>query len=124
MSLPERSLGLPLGARARAPAPGESSLWQALAREFVRPRSPQIVVIVLALWIAVAANWRLWSELARLGGAPSLYVPSMVAMGFVVLPGTVALLTLTAWSRGMKPVWLAVLGVSAPVQMAREAEVV
>lgn len=80
------------------------------------PRSPQRIVVWLGIYLAVAANWPLWSELARIGGAPSLYLPTVASVGLLSTCGAVALLSLTAWSRWMKPVWLGVVVLAAVAQ--------
>jgi len=81
-----------------------------------RPRSIRAVVCWLAAYLLLVANWPLWIELARIGRAPSVYLPSMLGMALLVLTGTVALLALTAWSRWMKPLWMALVVVAAVVQ--------
>jgi lipid A ethanolaminephosphotransferase len=85
-------------------------------RTLVRPRSPQQVVAWLAIYLAAAANWPLWSELARIGGAPTIYLPTITAMAVLLVCATVALLSFTAWPRGMKPLWLAVMLLAAFAQ--------
>lgn len=64
----------------------------------------------------MAANWPLWIELARIGGAPSLYLRSIATMAVLVGFGTAAVLALTAWTRGMKPLWFTVVLVAAVAQ--------
>ncbi|RYE70629.1 MAG: DUF1705 domain-containing protein, partial [Oxalobacteraceae bacterium] len=81
-----------------------------------RPRSPRFVVAGLSLYLLVVANWPLWLELARIGGAPSLYLTPVAIMAVLVLFGTAAVLALTAWTRGMKPLWFAVVLVAAVAQ--------
>ena len=81
-----------------------------------QPRSPRQVVVGLALYLVLAANWPLWGAVARIGGAPSLYLRSVLALALLVACGTVALLSLTAWSRGVKPLWFAVVLVAAMAQ--------
>lgn len=83
---------------------------------FARPRSPRTVVIWLSLYLALAANWPLWNELARIGGAPSVYLPTIALMALLTVCGTVAILSLTAWSRWMKPLWFIVVVLAAVVQ--------
>jgi lipid A ethanolaminephosphotransferase len=58
----------------------------------------------------------LWNELVRIGGAPSTYLPTIAVMSLLTLCGTVAILSFTAWSRWMKPVWFAVVVLAAVVQ--------
>jgi lipid A ethanolaminephosphotransferase len=73
-----------------------------------QPRSPRTVVVWLALWLTAVGNLSLWRELWRIGGGPTAFA---VALGIAVFvfTATVALLALTAWGRGWKPVWIAVL---------------
>ncbi|WP_405054692.1 phosphoethanolamine transferase [Variovorax sp. UMC13] len=88
----------------------------ALDAWMARPRSAQAVVIGLSLYLLLAANWALWLELARIGGAPSVYMRSVGAMAVMIGFGTVALLSLTAWSRWMKPLWFFVVLIAAVAQ--------
>ena len=78
-----------------------------------RPRSPRQVVIALSIYLVLFANAPLWSEVARIGGAPSLYWRSALGLALLVACGTVALLSLTAWTRWVKPLWLGVVLVAA-----------
>ncbi|RZI96109.1 MAG: DUF1705 domain-containing protein, partial [Variovorax sp.] len=81
-----------------------------------QPRSTRNVVVWLSIYLAVVANWPLWMDLARLGGAPSVYLRSIGVMALLLTTGTVALLSLTAWSRWFKPLWFAVVVLAAVVQ--------
>lgn len=81
-----------------------------------QPRSPRQVVVALSLYLVLAANWPLWGAVARIGGAPSLYLRSVLALALLVACGTAALLSLTAWTRGMKPLWFGVLLTAAMAQ--------
>ena len=81
-----------------------------------QPRTARTVVLWLSVYLAVAANWPLWLELARIGGAPSVYMRSIGAMSLLLVAGTVASLSLTAWSRWFKPLWFAVVLLAAVVQ--------
>ena len=81
-----------------------------------QPRSPRQVVVGLSLYLVLAANWPLWGEVARIGGAPSLYLRSVLALALPVACGTVALLSLTAWTRGMKPLWFGMVLTAAMSQ--------
>jgi len=92
------------------------ALWGRLDLWLSEPRSAQKLVVWLGIYLAVAANWPLWNELARIGGAPSTYMPTIAAMGLLVVCATVALLAFTAWSRWMKPLWFAVVLLAAFVQ--------
>jgi len=107
---------------ARPPAVGTLStapvggLRQSIDRWFARPRSPRTVVVCLTLYLALTANVPLWSELARIGGAPSVYLPTIALMAMLILCGTSAMLSFTAWTRWMKPFWFGVVVLSAVVQ--------
>ncbi|SEA18598.1 phosphoethanolamine transferase [Variovorax sp. YR216] len=90
--------------------------WRALDGWVARPRSPRSVVIGLSLYLAVAANWPLWNELARIGGAPSVYLPLIALMSLLVVCGMVAVLSFTAWTRWMKPLWFGVVVLAAVAQ--------
>ncbi|MGJ7489658.1 phosphoethanolamine transferase [Variovorax sp. ZT4R33] len=81
-----------------------------------RPRSPRAVIAGLAAYLLVAANWPLWIELAHIGGAPSVYLGSIAVMALLTGFGTVAVLSLTAWTRWMKPLWFAVVLIAAVAQ--------
>ena len=81
-----------------------------------QPRSPRQVVVGLSLYLVLAANWPLWGEVARIGGAPSLYLRSVLALALLVACGTVVLLSLTAWTRGMKPLWFGMVLTAAMSQ--------
>lgn len=105
----------PLRARTALALPRPAWLL-ALDAWMARPRSAQAVVIGLALYLLVATNWALWLELARIGGAPSVYMRSVGAMAVMIGFGTVALLSLTAWTRWMKPLWFALVLVAAIAQ--------
>ncbi|BEP61166.1 phosphoethanolamine--lipid A transferase [Variovorax sp. V213] len=92
------------------------ALWARFDLWLCEPRSAQSLVLWLGIYLAVAANWPLWNELARIGGAPSTYMPTIAAMGLLVVCATVAMLSFTAWSRWMKPLWFAVVLLAAFVQ--------
>ena len=81
-----------------------------------RPRSARHAVLWLSLYLALTANWPLWIDLAHLGGAPSVYLRSIGLMAWLFITGMVALLSLTAWSRGAKGIWFAVVVLAAVVQ--------
>jgi len=102
---------------AATPWPAAADALRARAdRMLARPRSPQQVVAWLALYLAAAANWPLWRELAHLGGAPAIYLPTIAGMAVLLVCATVALLSLTAWPRWMKPLWAAVVLLAAFAQ--------
>lgn len=76
-----------------------------------------MVVLWLSLYLVLTANWPLWNELARIGGgAPSNYMSTVLAMSLLTLSGSAAMLSFTAWSRWMKPLWLLVVVLAAVVQ--------
>lgn len=96
-----------LGLRARLAA------FDALVQ---RPRSARNVVFLLTLWLVVAANWSLWLNIAHLGTTPLGYLPSVFGMLVLLFSATLALLTLTAWSRWCKPLWFGVVLTAAFAQ--------
>ncbi|WP_086924879.1 phosphoethanolamine transferase [Variovorax sp. JS1663] len=96
-----------------APAESAIPLWRRVDAWLTQPRSARSVVVWLSVYLALVANWPLWNELARLGGAPSVYLPSIALMALLTVCGTVALLALSAWTHWMKPLWLAVVVVAA-----------
>ena len=79
-------------------------------------RSARSVVLWLSAYLTIMANWPLWFELARIGGAPSIYLPKVAAMAILVFAGALACLSFTAWSRWMKPLWFGVVLLAAVVQ--------
>lgn len=93
-----------------------SGLGRSIDAWMAQPRTARSVALGLSVYLALAANWPLWLELARIGGAPSVYLRSIGAMALLLVAGTVALLSLTAWSRGCKPLWFAVVLVAAVAQ--------
>nr|WP_313295885.1 phosphoethanolamine--lipid A transferase [Diaphorobacter sp.] len=86
---------------------------RALDAWFSTPMSPQRIVILLSLYLIFAANWPLWLKLERMAGAPSLYMRSILLLGVLNACATVAILAFTAWTRGMRFVWLAMVLVAA-----------
>ena len=99
--------------RALSSPPG----WlTAIDRWMSRPRSARHVVAGLSLYLLLAANWALWIELSQIGGAPSLYWRSVLGMALLVGCGTLGMLSLTAWSRFMKPLWFVIVLVAAVAQ--------
>ena len=108
----------------QAPAPSSAQPAQAapaslvarLRRAWSAPRSPQAVALVLALWLLATANWALWRRLPHLEG----YDGSLAALVLRLLPlglgGLLLLLSLTAWPRGMKPLWIALPWIAGAAQ--------
>ena len=87
--------------------PTSPRAWLDLAR---RPRSPRVIALWLALWLAVVGNLALWRDLARLGAGDAAGMAISAAGTFViVLAAIAALMLLTAWGRWMKPLWIAIL---------------
>lgn len=111
----DRSVAAPL-AQAASTVETTASPWRRIDAWLAQPRSARSVVVWLSLYLALAANWPLWNELARIGGAPSIYLPQVALMALLIVCGTVALLALSAWSRWMKPLWFAVVVVAAVAQ--------
>ncbi|QFZ86347.1 phosphoethanolamine--lipid A transferase [Variovorax paradoxus] len=97
-------------------AGADATLWQRIDRRISQPRSTRQAIVWLSLYLGLTANWPLLNDLARLGGAPSTYLPTVVALGMLTFCGTVAMLSLTAWSRWMKPLWLLVVVIAAVAQ--------
>lgn len=90
--------------------------WTRFNQWLGRPRSAAAVVVWISLYLVLTTNWPLWNELARIGGAPSTYMPTILVMSLLTFCGSVAILSFTAWSRWMKPLWLAVVVLAAVVQ--------
>ncbi|QNP48852.1 phosphoethanolamine transferase [Diaphorobacter aerolatus] len=80
---------------------------------FSTPLSAQRIVIYLALYLVFAANWPLWFQLQRIGSTPGVFVRTAVVLGLLNACALVAILAFTAWTRYMKPLWLAVVLVAA-----------
>ncbi|SES72247.1 phosphoethanolamine transferase [Variovorax sp. OV084] len=97
-------------------SPASGGPWVRFNLWLERPRSAAVVVLWLSLYLVLTTNWPLWNELARIGGAPSTYMTTIVVMSLLTLCGSAAMLSLTAWSRWMKPLWLAVVVLAAVVQ--------
>ena len=106
----------PLNPISSPPVQDVPSFLRAIDLWLARPRSARVAVAWLSLYFLLAANWPLWSALAHLGGPPSVYMRSIGAMAILVGFGTLALLSLTAWSRWMKPLWFVLLLVAAVAQ--------
>lgn len=98
----------------QVPTPGTP--WVRFNLWLEQPRPAAKVVLWLSLYLVLTTNWPLWNELARIGGAPSTYMSTILVMSLLTLCGSVAMLSLTAWSRWMKPLWLAVVVLAAVVQ--------
>ncbi len=81
-----------------------------------RPLSAQQIVLRLSVYLMLVANAPLWLQLARIGGAPSLYMRSALALAVLLVCGTVAILSFTAWTRGMRWLWWLVAAAAALAQ--------
>lgn len=83
---------------------------------FASPLSAQQIVLRLSVYLVLAANWPLWLQLGQIGGAPSIYMRSVVALALLIVCGMVGILAFTAWTRGMRLLWWLVLLVAALAQ--------
>ena len=74
------------------------------------PRNPLTVAAAVSLWLAAFANWPLWRALAAL---PELATPRgalfMLSLGLMIAAVHLALLSLGAWKRSIKPLSLLLL---------------
>ncbi|MGE4330553.1 phosphoethanolamine transferase [Diaphorobacter sp.] len=81
------------------------------------PLSAQQIVVRLSLYLLLAANWPLWLQLARIGGAPSQYLRPAAGLAVLIVCGMVAIFAFMAWTaRGMKLLWWLVVLVAALAQ--------
>ena len=80
-----------------------------------RPRAATTVVVVLAVWLTLAGNMALWRELAGIDASVRGLLTGLV-VGLVLAALTAGMLSLTAWSRWMKPAWIAVVLAAAVAQ--------
>ncbi|HYP83306.1 phosphoethanolamine--lipid A transferase [Variovorax sp.] len=95
----------------------EATTASRLGAWLFQARSARGVAIGLSLYLLVFANWPLWHELARIGGgAPSVYLPSILMMGALVFCANLGVLMLFAWPRTIKPAALVVLTAAAVAQ--------
>ncbi|WP_052754917.1 phosphoethanolamine transferase [Lampropedia cohaerens] len=78
-----------------------------------RPRSAQATVVILCAWLTVAAHWPLWRALQRLDGYDGPALALFIVFVPLVFAVLVLLFALTAWPRGMKPLWLLLLALAA-----------
>ncbi|AVP59042.1 phosphoethanolamine transferase [Pulveribacter suum] len=81
-----------------------------------RPMSPQHIALRLSAYLMLVANAPLWLQLMRIGGAPSLYMRSALALAVLLVCGMVAILAFTAWTRGMRALWWLAAAVAALAQ--------
>ena len=69
-----------------------------------QPLHPAWVVVLISTWLATACNVPLWHEVAQLPGQGSLRGWGFaLAFAVIVAAGNVALLSLLAWRRTLKP---------------------
>ena len=111
--------------RSPAPSDGEDRLsrpfgfaersFRSFRAAWAAPRPAHCVVAVLSIWLTVVANVTLWHALAGIDPGPRGAI-NVLVFGVITATVTSALLSLTAWSRWMKPVWLAVLLAAAVCQ--------
>ncbi|MCC6812599.1 MAG: phosphoethanolamine transferase [Rubrivivax sp.] len=80
------------------------------------PLTAQQLVLRLSLYLVLAANWPLWLQIMRIGGAPSQYLRSMAALAVLIVCGMVAIFAFFAWARGMRLLWWLVVLVAALAQ--------
>lgn len=98
-------------------APALTQPWrQRMLTAWRAPRSPQFIVFALTIWLVLAANWGLWERLGQLEGFQGSIALLRAVFVWLALWGTLTLLSLTAWPRGMKPVWAFLVIVAAVVQ--------
>ena len=80
------------------------------------PRSPQFITLILAGWLTLAANWALWNRLGQIDGYQGSMTLLVVRLIPLVFFSIAILFSLTAWPRGMKPVWTVLLLIAASSQ--------
>ena len=94
----------------------KGSFIERLRKALNTPRSPQFITLALAAWLTLTANWTLWLRLPQLDGYQGSTAVLVLRLLPLVFFSIAILLSLTAWPRGMKPVWLALLLVAASSQ--------
>ncbi|ARU04563.1 phosphoethanolamine transferase [Comamonas serinivorans] len=98
------------------PAAPRATALQRVRHWLTQPRTPQAVVALLAAWLVLTANWALMSRLGHLDGAADPAWVLRLGFGGLSFLAVLSLLALTAWPRGMKPVWVALALVAALAQ--------
>lgn len=78
--------------------------------------SPQRAVLLLTLYLVLAANWPLWLALAGIGSSRVEVLWLAVPMLGLLMGSTMAILACTAWSRGMRWLWWLVTLIAAFAQ--------
>ena len=80
------------------------------------PMPAQRAVLLLTLYLLLAANWPLWLALARIGAKPGAVLALAAPMLGLLAAASVAMLAATAWARGMRWLWWLVALVAAFAQ--------
>lgn len=96
----------------------ESSFWLtrifAIAiQQWQRPRHAQSVALILAVWLALTANWPLWHMLNHLNGYNGSSMWLLIVFSPLALAALTLLLSFVAWPRGMKPLWMLIMVLAA-----------
>ncbi|ODS92071.1 MAG: phosphoethanolamine transferase [Comamonas sp. SCN 65-56] len=78
--------------------------------------SAQRAVLLLTLYLLLTANWPLWLSLARIAQGQGDVLSLGVPMLGLLASATLAVLGVTAWSRGMRWLWWLLLLVAALAQ--------
>lgn len=94
----------------RSPVPGRGAGW------LMGPMSAQRAVLWLALYLLLAANAPLWLSLTRIGTTPAAVLELAAPMLGLLVAATVALLSVTAWARGVRGLWWLIALVAAFAQ--------
>ncbi|ROR17043.1 lipid A ethanolaminephosphotransferase [Comamonas sp. BIGb0124] len=100
--------------------PSRASLLRRLragaVHQWQRPRRAQSVVLILAAWLVLTANWPLWLMLGHLDGYSGSTSWLAAIFGPLAFAGLTLLLSFSAWPRGMKAVWMLVMVLAAAGQ--------
>ena len=100
--------------------PSRASLLRRLragaVHQWQRPRRAQSVVLILAAWLVLTANWPLWLMLGHLDGYSGSTSWLAAIFGPLAFAGLNLLLSFSAWPRGMKAVWMLVMVLAAAGQ--------
>ena len=93
-----------------------SSLTSPSGRWQLPARSAQFIVVLLSAWLVLTANWALMGKVGHLNGATLSPWALRTAFGGLAFLAVLTLLSLTAWPRFMKPVWVGLAVVAALAQ--------
>mgnify|MGYP002040577835 CR=1 FL=1 len=74
------------------------------------------MVLILAAWLVLTANWPLWLMLGHLDGYSGSTSWLAAIFGPLAFAGLNLLLSFSAWPRGMKAVWMLVMVLAAAGQ--------